>query len=307
VGEAGAARAADHAGVATVHSSFASQPFHKVAAATSRAVAQLYWVGSRETMAGYVDRAAADGAKALVLTMDVVPGPAYRDWGSPRLPESLTPAEMVRALPQVVTRPRWLAGFLAAGLPTLRLPNLETPTAPPPTLVAGRRLMAQAGLPTWQDVAWLRSRWPGPFMVKGVMHPDDARRAVDAGATAVAVSNHGGNNLDGTVSALRTLMPVVRAVGHEVEVLYDGGVRRGSDVAKALALGARAVLIGRAWVFALAAGGEAGVQDVLTILRDGLAATVIALGHSDVLQLRPSDLVLPPAFTLELDDGALGT
>ena len=123
--------------------------------------------------------------------------------------------------------------------------------------------------PTWDDLAWLRETWDGPLMVKGVMPSDDARRAVDAGATAISVSNHGGNNLDGTPASIRALPGVVDAVGGEIEVLLDGGIRRGSDVVKALALGARAVMIGRAYLWGLAANGEAGVANVLEILRAG--------------------------------------
>jgi pre-mycofactocin synthase len=308
-GEVGAARAAAAAGTAIIHSSFASQPFPEVVAANSRAAAQVYWVGSRALMAQYVERAAAAGARALVLTMDVVPGPAPRDWGTPRLPERLTGRELVRAAPMALARPQWLASFVLAGrLPTLRLPNLATATTPAPSLVRAREMMATAGLPSWDDVAWLRSQWEGPFMVKGVMHPDDARRAVAAGATAVSVSNHGGNNLDGTPSSLRALPAVVAAVGDDAEVLYDGGVRRGGDVAKALALGARAVLVGRAWVYALAAGGEAGVLEVLTALRHGLATTVTGVGHGNAAQLVRADVLVPPGFTRELagrDSGAL--
>jgi isopentenyl diphosphate isomerase/L-lactate dehydrogenase-like FMN-dependent dehydrogenase len=304
-GEAGAARAAAAAGTAIIHSSFASQPFSDVVRANPQAACQIYWVGSRDVMLEYVTRAASQGARALVLTMDVVAGPAPRDWGTPRLPARLSTRELVRGAPLALARPRWLAGFLTSGaLPTLLLPNLRTSTRPAPSLVDGRAMMAQAGLPTWDDVAWLRSCWHGPFMVKGVMHPDDARRAVAAGATAVSVSNHGGNNLDGTPSALRALSAVVDAVGSEVEVLYDGGIRRGGAVAKALALGARAVLVGRAWVFALAARGDRGVLEILTTLRDGLGTAVVALGHGDVRQLGRPDLHVPREFALSFgEDG----
>jgi isopentenyl diphosphate isomerase/L-lactate dehydrogenase-like FMN-dependent dehydrogenase len=145
----------------------------------------------------------------------------------------------------------------------------------------------------------LRAQWDGPFLLKGVYRPDEARRAVDAGVSAVSVSNHGGNNLDSTPAALRALPAVARAVGQQVEVAYDGGIRRGSDVAKALALGARAVLVGRPWVFALAASGELGVSDILQVLRNGLDRVVAGLGHSSVHDLSPQDLVIPADFVLE--------
>jgi pre-mycofactocin synthase len=151
-------------------------------------------------------------------------------------------------------------------------------------------------LPTWADLAWLREQWDGPFMVKGITHPDDARRAVDIGATAISVSNHGGNNLDTTPATIRLLPAVADAVGDQIEVLLDGGVRRGSDVVKALALGARAVMIGRAYLWGLAAGGEKGVTNVLTILRSGIEETLLGLAKASIHQLGPEDLVIPADF-----------
>ena len=143
----------------------------------------------------------------------------------------------------------------------------------------------QTAPPTWADVAWLRAQWEGPFMVKGVCRVDDARRVVDAGASALSVSNHGGNNLDGTPATIRVLAGVADAVGGQVEVALDGGVRRGGDVAKALALGARAVMVGRASLWGLAANGQAGVENVLDVLRGGLDATMRALGRPRVDEL----------------------
>jgi L-lactate dehydrogenase (cytochrome) len=150
--------------------------------------------------------------------------------------------------------------------------------------------------PTWEDIAWMREQWGGPLLVKGVMHPDDARQAVAVGADAISVSNHGGNNLDGTPASIRALPAVVDAVGGEVEVLLDGGIRRGSDVVKALALGARAVLIGRAYLWGLAAAGEAGVRNVLDIFRAGIEETLAGLGRASIHELVPEDVVVPPGF-----------
>jgi isopentenyl diphosphate isomerase/L-lactate dehydrogenase-like FMN-dependent dehydrogenase len=143
-------------------------------------------------------------------------------------------------------------------------------------------------------------------MLKGVVRVDDARRAVDAGVTAISVSNHGGNNLDGTPGTIRMLPVIAEAVGDQVELLLDGGIRRGSDVVKALALGARAVMIGRAYLWGLAANGQAGVENVLDLLRAGVDSAVLGLGHSSVDALSPDDLAVPDGFTRRLGDPSAG-
>jgi isopentenyl diphosphate isomerase/L-lactate dehydrogenase-like FMN-dependent dehydrogenase len=158
----------------------------------------------------------------------------------------------------------------------------------------------QSEMPTWDDLRWLREQWDGPFMLKGVMRIDDAKRAVDAGVSAISVSNHGGNNLDGTPASIRVLPAIAEAVGDQVEVLLDGGIRRGSDVVKAVALGARAVMIGRAYLWGLAANGQGGVENVLDILRSGIDSALLGLQRSAVRDLTPDDLLIPPGFTREL-------
>jgi isopentenyl diphosphate isomerase/L-lactate dehydrogenase-like FMN-dependent dehydrogenase len=150
--------------------------------------------------------------------------------------------------------------------------------------------------PTWADIAWLREQWGGAFMVKGITRVDEAERAVEAGATAISVSNHGGNNLDGTPASIRLLPGIVRAVGGEIEIVMDGGVRRGSDVVKALALGAKAVMIGRAYLWGLAANGQAGVENVLDIIRSGIDANLLGLGKSSIDDLSPADIIIPEHF-----------
>ena len=243
-----------------------------------------------------VERANSAGATALILTLDWTFA-HRRDWGSPAIPVRLDWRTMLRFAPQGVARPRWLLEFLRhGGLPDLTVPNLAAPGEQAPTFFGAYGEWMQTPLPTWADVAWLRERWRGPFVVKGVMRADDARRAVEAGADAIAVSNHGGNNLDGTPASIRALPAVVEAVGDEVEVLFDGGIRRGSDVVKALALGARAVLIGRAYLWGLAANGEAGVTNVLEILRSGVDESLIGLGRASIHDLVPDDLIVPPDF-----------
>jgi L-lactate dehydrogenase (cytochrome)/glycolate oxidase len=173
---------------------------------------------------------------------------------------------------------------------------MQKPGGDAPTFFGAYYEWMQTPLPSWEDIAWLRNEWGGPFMVKGVSRIDDAKRVVDLGATALSVSNHGGNNLDGTPAPIRALPAVADAVGHDIEVLLDGGVRRGSDVVKALALGAKAVMIGRADLWGLAANGQAGVENVLDVLRGGIDSALLGLGKSNVSELSRDDVVAPPDF-----------
>jgi isopentenyl diphosphate isomerase/L-lactate dehydrogenase-like FMN-dependent dehydrogenase len=220
-----------------------------------------------------------------------------RDWGSPEIPEKVDLKTMVRFAPQVLRKPRWLYVFARAGeIPDLTAPNLAPPGGPAPTFFGAYYEWMTTPTPTWDDVEWMRKEWDGPFLLKGVCRVDDAKRAVDAGVTALSVSNHGGNNLDGTPAAIRMLKPIADAVGDQVEVVLDGGVRRGSDVVKAVALGARAVLIGRAYLWGLAANGQTGVENVLDILRGGIDSAMRGLGISSIDELTPEHLVIPDGF-----------
>jgi L-lactate dehydrogenase (cytochrome) len=256
----------------------------------------MYWVGTRDRILARVERARAAGAKALIVTLDWSFA-TRRDWGAPPIPEKMVLQAMVRFAPEGLARPRWLLDFVrGGGLPDLTTPNLATGDERPPTFFGAYGEWMGTPLPTWDDIKWLREEWGGPFMVKGVMRPDDARRAVDIGATAISVSNHGGNNLDGTPASVRALPGVVDAVGDQLEVLLDGGIRRGSDVVKALALGARAVMIGRAYLWGMAANGEAGVTNVLSILRSGIDEALLGLGRSTVHELVRDDLIIPTSF-----------
>ena len=250
-----------------------------------------------------MERARDAGAVGLIATLDW--SFSYgRDWGSPAIPEKID-FEAVLPLRARGARPPALAARLREDRqdpgPDRAEPGAD-PGDPAPTFFGAYGEWMQTPLPTWEDVAWLREQWDGPFMLKGVMRVDDARRAVDAGVTAISVSNHGGNNLDGTPAPIRALPAVAEAVGDQVEVLLDGGIRRGSDVVKALALGARAVMIGRAYLWGLAANGQAGVENVLDLLRGGLDSALLGLGHTSVHELEPGDLVIPPGF-----ERALGT
>ena len=299
-GELAVARAAAACGTALGLSCFASKPVEEVCAVGAPTLVQLHWIGGRAQVEHQVDRARAAGAAGLVLTSDWSFSQG-RDGGSPRIPERVDARTALHFAPEVAARPRWLARWVRAGrLPDLTVPNLAPPGGQAPTFFSAYRQWVDTPLPTWDDVAWLRGLWDAPFLLKGVTRVDDARRAVDAGVSAVSVSNHGGNNLDGTPAAVRALSAIVDAVGHEVEVLTDGGIRWGSDVVKALALGARAVLLGRGYLWGLAAGGQAGVVDVLEELRCGITRTLVGLGRASVHELTRDDLVVPPGFDLAL-------
>jgi heme/flavin dehydrogenase (mycofactocin system) len=300
-GEVAVARAAAARGTAMGLSSFASKPVEEVVAANSKTFFQMYWVGTREDMAARMERARKAGAVGVIVTLDWSFS-FGRDWGSPHIPERVTWQEALRFAPEALTHPSWLYAFVRSGaVPDLTVPNLPVDGSAAPTFFGAYGQWQGTKPPSWEDVAWLRSQWgDGAFMLKGVTRVDDAKRAVDAGVTAISVSNHGGNNLDGTPATIRLLPDIAASVGDQVEVLLDGGVRRGGDVAKALALGARAVMIGRAYLWGLGANGQAGVENVLDLLRAGLDSCLLGLGHSSIADLSPADLVIPDGFTRRL-------
>jgi L-lactate dehydrogenase (cytochrome)/glycolate oxidase len=258
-------------------------------------------------MLQHVERGRAAGAAGLIITLDWTWANG-RDWGSPVIPERIDLKTAMQFAPEVLRRPRWLLGYAKTGrVPDLTVPNMAAAGQVGPTFFDAYRQWAASPLPTWDDVRWLRDQWNGPFMVKGITRIDDARRAADTGATAISVSNHGGNDLDGTPATIRVLPAIAAAVGDRVEILLDGGIRRGGDVVKALALGARAVMIGRAYLWGLAANGQAGVENVLDILRGGIDSAVLGLGHSSIHELTPDDVVVPPGFTRTLGAASPGT
>ncbi|WP_406630508.1 pre-mycofactocin synthase MftD [Amycolatopsis sp. WGS_07] len=295
-GEVAVARAAAARGTSMGLSSFASKPVEEVVAANPNTYFQVYWTGSRDDILRRLERARSAGAVGIILTLDWSFSHS-RDWGSPHIPDKLSLRELLRFAPEGMMHPRWLLAYARTRkLPDLSVPNMAEPGTPVPTFFGAYGQWMQTAPPTWEDVRWLRKQWDGPFLLKGVYRVDEARRAVDAGVSAISVSNHGGNNLDGTPATIRALPAVAEAVGKDVEVLLDGGIRRGSDVVKALALGARAVLIGRAYLWGLAAGGQAGVENVLDVLRNGIDSTLLALGHRSVHDLSRDDLIVPEGF-----------
>ena len=299
-GEVAVARAAASRGIVMGLSSFASKPVEEVVAANPRTVFQVYWCGSRDAILERVERARAAGCVGLIATLDWSFSMG-RDWGSPHIPERITFREALRFAPEAVARPRWTGRVVRKRwIPDLTVPNMQLDGQPVPTFFGAYAEWMQTPPPTWDDVAWLRQQWGGPFMVKGVTRVDEAHRALDAGASAISVSNHGGNNLDGTPATIRVLPAIAEAVGADLEVLLDGGIRRGSDVVKALALGARAVMIGRAYLWGLGANGQLGVENVLDILRSGVDSALMALGRPSIRHLTREDILVPEGFTRTL-------
>jgi L-lactate dehydrogenase (cytochrome) len=293
-GEVAAAAAAEEAGLAYTLSTISGHKLENVRAASKGAVwYQLYLVGGREVAEGAIDRARRAGFSALVVTIDTpVAGMRERD---PRngMKELLGGSIFSKLpfLPQMFTHPRWLVSFLIdGGVP--KLENVVIPGKGPMSLIDVTAALAQAVV-TWEDIHWLKRIWPGPIVVKGVLTADDAKRAVAEGAAAIVVSNHGGRQLDGAPATLKVLPEVVAAVNGQAEVLMDGGVRRGSDIVKAICLGARAVLLGRAYAFGLSAAGRPGVTRALEILRDDVERTLRLLGCPSVSALNSSYLNIP--------------
>jgi len=293
-GEAGAARAAGAAGTAYMLSTISGHRVEDVKAASSGPVCfQLYVLGGRDASEAVIERARVAGCAALVVTIDTpVAGLRERDYRN-GMKELMSGSlwEKMPFLPHVLARPAWIARFWRDG-GLSKLPNVIIPGQGPMDLVDVSAALARAAV-TWNDLGWIRRLWPGPLVIKGVLTGDDARRAADAGATAVVVSNHGGRQLDGVPASLRALPEVVAAVHGQIEVLMDGGIHRGTDIVKALCLGARAVLCGRAYAYGLAAAGEAGVARALEILRADVERTLKLLGCPSVAALDRSYVEMP--------------
>ncbi len=295
-GEVAVARAAAARRTAMGLSSFASKPIEDVIAANPQTFFQLYWAGSREAITQRIGRARAAGARGLIVTLDWTFSHS-RDWGSPKIPEKMDLRTAIKLLPEALSRPQWFVEWTrSGGPPDLTVPNMSGRGEPAPTFFGAYGEWMMTPPPSWEDLRWLREQWDGPFMLKGVIRVDDARRAVDAGYSAISVSNHGGNNLDGTPASIRALPAIAQAVGDQIEVLLDGGVRRGGDVVKALALGARAVMIGRAYLWGLAAAGQAGVENVLDIMRHGIDSALLGLGRASTSELVREDVLVPEGF-----------
>jgi L-lactate dehydrogenase (cytochrome) len=260
------------------------------AATNGPAFYQLYLLGGRAAAEGALARARAAGFSALVVTIDTpVAGMRERDCRN-GMKELLGTSFLAKIpfLPNLLMHPLWLAAFFRdGGMPGL--PNVVLPNGQLMSLTDVGSALAESAV-TWEDFRWIREAWNGPIVVKGVMTADDACRAVDCGASAVVVSNHGGRQLDGVSASLCALPEVVSSVGSQVDVLMDGGIRRGADIVKALCLGARAVLIGRAYAYGLSAFGGRGVERALQILRADVERTMRLLGCCSVSALDSSCL-----------------
>jgi L-lactate dehydrogenase (cytochrome) len=297
-GEVHAAREANAAGTAYVLSTFSGTRLEEVRdGAAGTLWYQLYVPGGRAVAEATIARARAAGYSALVVTIDTpVSGMRERDFRHGVKP--LLAGRIRESLPyawQFATRPRWVMDYLADGAVRV-FPNVELPgTGPMPC--GDTSLLLERTLVTWNDLQWMRDAWRGPVVVKGIHTGDDARKAIDAGADALVVSNHGGRQLDGVAASLRALPEVVAAVAGRVDVLMDGGVRRGSDVVKALCLGARAVLVGRAYAWALGAAGGPGVARAIDILRTDVVRTMRLLGCASIGALDASYVDAPADWT----------
>jgi L-lactate dehydrogenase (cytochrome) len=293
-GEEAAARAASAAGIPYALSTFSGCRLEDVAAASKASLwYQLYLAGGRDCALPALERAKAAGFSALVVTIDTaVAGMRERDFRNGV--KELLSGKMRSMLPfvsQLLTKPRWLAGFIADG-GLMKFPNIVIP-GKGPMLYADVTAALEQSVVTWEDLKWIRETWRGPIVIKGIHTTDDARRAVDEGAEAIVVSNHGGRQLDRVAPTLRILPEIVAAVGEQIEVLLDGGIRRGSDIVKALCLGARAVMIGRAYAYGLGAAGEAGIARAIEILQTDLVRTLKLLGCPSVGELDQSFVDIP--------------
>ena len=285
-GESVAAREAHAAGTAYILSTFSGQRLEDVRADTTGSLwYQLYVPGGRGVAEATMARARAAGYTVLVVTIDTpVSGMRERDirrGAGPLLKGG--PGAMLPHIWQFATHPRWVIGYLGDGAPRV-FPNVELPGVGPMPCGDTGVLLAETNV-TWKDLSWIRDAWRGPIVVKGVHTGEVARQAVDAGADAVVVSNHGGRQLDGVAASIRVLPEVVAAVGDRVDVLMDGGIRRGADIVKARCLGARAVLIGRAYGWALGAAGGPGVARAIAILKADLVRTMRLLGCASITDL----------------------
>lgn len=299
-GEVRAAEAAAKAGIGYVLTTISGSAIEDVGAASKGCRwYQLYLVGGRQAAEAALERAGSAGFSVLVITIDTgtfgFRERDIRNGAGALIGDKLLPK--LRFLPQVLAHPLWLSGFLRDGRMFV-LPNVIVPGRGPLPLAETQASLAKSVV-TWDDFHWIRKVWPGPIVVKGVLTGEDARRSLDEGARGVIVSNHGGRQLDGVPATLRALPEVVKAIEGRADVLLDGGIRRGGDIAKAICLGAQAVLIGRAYAYGLGAAGEAGASRAIEILRADLKRVLALLGSKSIAELDRSYVDVPASWASE--------
>jgi L-lactate dehydrogenase (cytochrome) len=290
-GEVQGARGAASAGVPFTTSTVGICPVEEVQAAVSDPVwFQLYMLRDRGVVEAMLNKAWRSGSRTLVFTVDLaVMGPRYRDPRNGMFGDS--PRARLTKAWQLLSRPAWLLDVGIRGKPH-DFGNLREIVGDNKTLDAFKVFFDAQIDPTvtWRDISWLRQRWAGKLLIKGVMTAQDAVAAADSGADGIVVSNHGGRQLEGVASSISKLPEVVAAVGDDAEVLMDGGVRSGTDVVKALALGARGVMIGRPWVWAMSARGEDGVISLLEVMRKEIEMSMALMGVTRIDQISPDQI-----------------
>ena len=299
-GELAASKAAGRNGTAYILSTMSGHRIEDVKAQSSGPTFyQLYLAGGRGAAEGAIARAKAAGYTALFVTIDTpVAGNRERDVrnGMKEL-MGTNPFKKLRYLPNILAHPGWLAGFIADGM-TRPFPNIVVPGSGPLQAIDVAAALESAQV-SWTDLKWIREQWTGPIVMKGVMTVDDAKRSVDAGAQGIVVSTHAGRQLDGVAGSLRVLPGIAEAVGDKIEVLFDGGVRRGADVVKAIGLGAKAVLLGRGYAYGMAAAGDTGIERAIEIFRADIIRTLKLLGCSSISQVDSNYVTMRPGFRVD--------
>ncbi len=301
-GESGVARAAGEAGTIQFVSGVTSQPIEQIMdAATGPVYYQLYYMGGRDASASVIERVKKAGVDGLVLTVDTPTIARPHDLLFPTradAPAGVNFTEAIKFLPQVWNKPAWLWDFIRNGMKEPEVSMALKSDGTPRGMFQGFDMIYEE-TPAWEDLPWIREHWDGPIVIKGILTVEDAKRAVAEGVDAIVISNHGGNVLDGSVPTLPILPEIVEAVGDDIDVLIDSGVRRGTDVLKAVALGAKGVLLGRAYLYPLLAAGEQGVKHILNLFNQQITEGLAFLGAKSIHDLDPSYVELPEVWSWE--------